>query len=92
MSEVDELVNKGAALLRLSGAREVYVFGSVASDKLREGSDIDLAVSGLPPATFFDTLARLTDLLDRPVDLVDLDDVSPFTAYLRDKGLLRRVA
>jgi predicted nucleotidyltransferase len=92
MGEIDDLVATGAALLRSAGAREVYVFGSVATGKFREGSDIDLAVSGLPSASFFGTLAQLTDLLDRPVDLVDLDDVSPFTAYLRDKGLLRRVA
>jgi predicted nucleotidyltransferase len=92
MSEINELVAKGAALLRSVGAREVYVFGSVASGNAREGSDIDLAVSGLPPAAFFGTLARLNDLLDRPVDLVDLDDASPFTTYLRSRGLLRRVA
>jgi predicted nucleotidyltransferase len=92
MSEIDDLVARGAALLTSVGAREVYVFGSVASGKFREGSDIDLAVSGLPPASFFGALARLTDLLDRPVDLVDLDDASPFTAYLREKGQLLRVA
>lgn len=92
MSDINELVAQGAALLRSLGAREVYVFGSVASGKVRKDSDIDLAVSGLPPESFFGTLARLTDLLDRSVDLVDLDDASPFTTHLRSRGLLRRVA
>jgi predicted nucleotidyltransferase len=89
---VQDLLKQGAALLKAAGAREVYVFGSVAAGRAHEGSDIDLAVAGLPPETFFATMARLADLLDRTVDLVDLDEVSPFTTYLRSKGLLRRVA
>lgn len=89
---LEDLLTRGAALLKSAGAREVYVFGSVATGRNREGSDIDLAVSGLPPASFFPALARLGDLFDRPVDLVDLDRADPFTSYLKGKGLLRRVA
>jgi predicted nucleotidyltransferase len=89
---IRDLLERGAALLRDAGAREVYVFGSVAAGKAREGSDVDLAVTGLPPESFFATMARLEDLFDRCVDLVDLDDTTPFTAYLKQKGLLRRVA
>ena len=89
---LDDLLTRGAALLKSAGAREVYVFGSVATGRNRKGSDIDLAVSGLPPASFFPALARLGDLFDRPVDLVDLDRADPFTTYLKGKGLLRRVA
>ena len=89
---LDDLLTQGAALLKSAGAREVYVFGSVAAGRNREDSDIDLAVSGLPPASFFPALARLGDLFDRPVDLVDLDRADPFTTYLKGKCLLRRVA
>jgi predicted nucleotidyltransferase len=85
-------LERGAALLKAVGAREVFVFGSVAEERAREGSDIDLAVAGLPPEIFFATMGRLADLFDRTVDLVDLDEASPFTIYLRSKGLLRRVA
>jgi predicted nucleotidyltransferase len=85
-------LEQGAALLKAAGAKEVYVFGSVAEGKAREGSDIDLAVAGLPPEIFFVTMGRLADLFDRTVDLVDLDEASPFTKHLRSKGLLRRVA
>jgi len=91
-SHLDHLLETGAALLKASGAREVYVFGSVATGKAHAASDIDLAVSGLPPETFFETMARLSDLFQTPFDLVDLDQPSPFTAYLKDRGLLRRVA
>jgi predicted nucleotidyltransferase len=91
-NRMKDLLNQGAALLAAAGAREVYIFGSVASGKSHEGSDVDLAVTGLPPECFFSTMARLENLFDRSVDLVDLDDATPFTEYLRKKGMLRRVA
>ena len=87
-----DLLEQGAALLTAEGAREVYIFGSVASGRTHEDSDVDLAVAGLPPERFFSTMARLENLFDRSVDLVDLDDTTPFTEYLRKKGILQRVA
>lgn len=90
--KIDELLQKGASLLRAAGAREVYLFGSMAEGRGREDSDVDLAVSGLPPEIFYATMARLSNLFERDVDLVDLDDPSPFVTYLREKGVLRRVA
>ncbi|HKV10967.1 MAG TPA: nucleotidyltransferase domain-containing protein [Thermoanaerobaculia bacterium] len=90
--KIDELLKKGASLLRAAGAREVYLFGSMAEGREREDSDVDLAVSGLPPEIFYATMARLSNLFERDVDLVDLDDPSPFVAYLKEKGGLRRVA
>ena len=89
---IKDLVQRGADLLRDAGAREVYIFGSVATGKDHERSDVDLAVTGLPPEKFFAAMARLEDLFDENVDLVDLDDATPFTAYLKEKGFLRRVA
>ena len=46
-------IQRAAAVLREMGAREVYLFGSAARGKLRPGSDVDLAVSGLPRGLFF---------------------------------------
>jgi len=90
--ELNRLIQQAAAVLRAAGAREVYIFGSVAAGTLGEDSDIDMAVSGLPPEKFFDAMGRAGDLLPRPLDLVDLDEASPFTRYLREEGELRRVA
>jgi predicted nucleotidyltransferase len=92
MADLEDLVTQGTALLKSMGARRVYLFGSVARGNARTDSDLDLAVEGLPPETFYRTLAQLNDLADRQVDLVDLDEVNPFTTYLKEKGLLRRVA
>ena len=45
----DALAAAASMLLRL-GATEVFVFGSATRDGLRPGSDIDMAVRGLPPS------------------------------------------
>jgi predicted nucleotidyltransferase len=89
--ELKRLIDRAAAVLKEAGAREVYVFGSVASGKMREDSDIDIAVSGLPPEKFFQAMGDAADALQRPLDLVDIDEVNPFTRYLREEGELRRV-
>jgi len=56
----------------------VYLFGSAAwGEGFGPHSDIDLAVSGLEPASFFKAWAVLPDS-PRSVELVDLDDVPVF--------------
>lgn len=79
------------AVLKSSGAKTVYVFGSAAKATMRSDSDIDLAVSGLPPENFFKALSAASGLLDRSIHLVDLDEVTPFTQYLIEEGELHRV-
>jgi predicted nucleotidyltransferase len=86
-----ERIKRAAAALRDAGAREVYVFGSAATGRLRTDSDVDLAVSGLPPERFFRAMGIAWDELGRPLDLVDLDDETPFTRYLREEGELQLV-
>jgi predicted nucleotidyltransferase len=84
-------IQRAAAVLRELGAREVFVFGSAARGALRPGSDIDLAISGLPPDLFFRAMSKAADVLDRPLDLIDLDQDVPFTRYLKEEGELVRV-
>jgi len=86
-----EAIDEAARVLRAQGAREVYLFGSAATGRLRAGSDVDLAVAGLPPERFFRAVGLATDVLDRPLSLVDLDEDTPFTRYLRTQGELQRV-
>ena len=54
-------------------------------------ADLDLAVSGLPPSVFYRMGARVSDLIGRSVDLIDLDRNTPFTRYLRTETELVRV-
>ena len=86
-----KLIEQAASQLKAAGAREVYVFGSAASGSSRADSDLDLAVSGLPPGVFYRAIGKLHDLLGRPVDLVDLDSATPFTRYLKAESELVRV-
>lgn len=73
------------------GAKEVFVFGSAVKGGLRPNSDVDIAVTGLPPEAYFSAVGRASSLLGRPVDLVDLDDPTPLVAYLVESGELVRV-
>jgi predicted nucleotidyltransferase len=77
-----------AALLRSYGARDVFVFGSVVHGALRPDSDIDMAVSGLPPQVFFRAMSEASDVIGRPVDLLDLDVGSPIVTYVLRSGEL----
>ncbi len=81
-------VKAAADLLRGMGATEVFVFGSAAKGELRPDSDVDMAVSGLPASVYFSAVSRASDILGRPVDLVDLDDATPIVRYLRASGEL----
>jgi len=90
--DIHKEIKAAAAALKEFGAQEVYVFGSTARGTMREDSDIDLAVSGLPPEVFFRAMARASGALGREFDLIDLDEDTPFTRYLKEEGELERVA
>ncbi len=66
------------------GARRIILFGSVARGEADDDSDLDLAVEGLPAASFFPAMAAAWRVADRPVDLVRLEEAS---ATLRDRVL-----
>ena len=87
-----EAVSKAAKLLTRLGASEVFVIGSAVKGQLRPNSDIDMAVSGLPALVYFSAISQASELIGRPVDLVDLDDDSGLVRYLRRSGELVRVA
>jgi predicted nucleotidyltransferase len=89
--ELSRLVEKAASALKAAGAKEVYVFGSASKERMRPNSDVDMAVSGLPPEVFFRAMAAAHDALGCPLDLVDLDEDNDFTRYLKSKGELLRV-
>ena len=85
------LLKTAVAELRSAGAREIYLFGSAAKGTGDAASDLDLAVSGLPPSLFYRMGARVSDLTGRSVDLIDLDINTPFTRHLRTENELVRV-
>jgi predicted nucleotidyltransferase len=66
------------------GVREVILFGSLVEGGTHAGSDVDLAVRGLAAARTFEALARVAEILDCNVDLVELETARP--------SLLQRIA
>jgi predicted nucleotidyltransferase len=90
--ELDSLVHKAADVLKSFGATDVYLFGSIAKGANDEHSDIDLAVSGLPPKVFFKAMGSTMNVIKREFDLVDLDERNPFVDYLKSRGDLKHVA
>jgi predicted nucleotidyltransferase len=88
LSEIQHAVN----ILLHNGAHEVYVFGSHARGDATPGSDLDLAVRGMPPEHFFRAVGEACSALSIPVDIVDLDESSPALDYLKEHGDFLRVA
>lgn len=80
-----------ANLLRSMGATQVFIFGSAAKGGLRPDSDVDMAVTGLPSQFYFSAVSKASEIVGRPVDLVDLDDPTPLVRYLLGSGELVRV-
>lgn len=63
------------------------MFGSLASGRTTEWSDVDLAVCGLASARYFTALADLMALFRGPVDLVRIEEANPSLAdRIREEG------
>lgn len=85
-------VRMAIEILREAGCGDIFLFGSLAENSIREGSDIDIAVRGCPKRKFFDVLGKLLRKLDYPVDLVDLDeDNDAFPRFLIEEGELVQI-
>jgi predicted nucleotidyltransferase len=70
-------------------AGRVVLFGSLAEETYSEHSDVDLAVEGMPSASYFEALAELMCLFGGPVDLVRIEDAAPsLRAYIEEEGRL----
>jgi predicted nucleotidyltransferase len=87
-----DALTAAANLLRSMGATQVFVFGSATKGGLRPDSDIDMAVTGLPSQVYFSAISKASNLLGRPVDLVDLDDPTSRVRHLLRSGELVHVA
>ncbi len=64
---------------------QVLLFGSSA-DLSRNPRDIDLAVEGIDPASFFRFYGDLLFGLSKPVDLIDLSRDTKFARIVRQEG------
>jgi uncharacterized protein len=90
-NEITALIQKASNVLKTFGATDVFLFGSFAKKTFRKDSDIDLAVSGIPTEKFFEAMGRAEDILQREIDLIDLDEKNPFVEFLKSHGELLHV-
>jgi len=67
-------------------AREILLFGS-SIDPNRKANDIDLAVAGIAPESFFNFYGDLLFELSKPVDLIDLSNDTKFNRLIYRDGI-----
>lgn len=92
IKRLEEEIGKAAEILKSYGATEVYLFGSQATGDAGDDSDVDFAVRGLPDEVYFTASARACSVLSVSMDLITLDEKTPFTELLMERKALRRVA
>ena len=78
-------------LLRRFGATDIYLFGSRASGRHRQGSDYDFAVRGVQEADYYRVVGELLLASSVPVDVVLLDADSSFSRHIEEKIATGRV-
>ena len=67
-------IKRATKILKENGAKEVFIFGSIANGKFNENSDIDIAVRGINEKDFYKIAGILMFELENKFDLIDLDD------------------
>ncbi len=73
--------------LKSIGCSEIILFGSLADGVADEASDIDLAVSGISPRTYFKTVAIISSVAGQKVDLIMMDYMpEAFAEKIRKEG------
>ena len=84
-SEYQDLADKILPVLKPYKIKRLAIFGSVARGEYTPDSDIDILVSLRPPGErpviglkWFELAERLSRILERPVDLVTEDGLSPY--------------
>ncbi|MCL2411579.1 MAG: nucleotidyltransferase domain-containing protein [Treponema sp.] len=79
-------IQKATYLLKNEGCKDVFLFGSLATGKFHQNSDIDIGITGLNPKKFFRVSASLDKELSNRVDLVDFDLRHDFYVLLDSLG------
>ena len=85
-------MNRAIAILKEAGCTHIFLFGSLASNNVTPGSDIDLAVRGIPKGKFFRVYGKLLREIKHPIDLVNLDKPDPFARHLEKQRRLVQLA
>ncbi len=66
--------------------KQVLLFGS-SLDPAKESRDIDIAIEGIQHKDFFNYYGNLLLKLSKPVDVIDLSEISKFTTLVKKEGI-----
>ena len=66
--------------------KEIYLFGSSLEND-EETNDIDLAVRGIAPTSFFDFYGKLLRYLSKPVDVINLSKRTRFSEFIERQAI-----
>ena len=76
-------LQRATQILKDAGCSHIFLFGSSATGRTHDQSDLDLAIQGCPQGQFFRLAGQLYMELDTVVDLIDLDNKQdPFVRRL----------
>ncbi|MBE7555252.1 MAG: nucleotidyltransferase family protein [Anaerolineales bacterium] len=82
--EILALIQANQESIKTFGVKKLGLFGSFMRNQQRSESDIDLLVEFEPGQKSFDNFMQLSflleDILQRPVELVTLESLSPYIA------------
>jgi predicted nucleotidyltransferase len=81
-------IKKAAEILKNEGASEVYLFGGMVSDKVKEKDSIDIAVSGLPQEAIERAYKKIEKAVNTKVSLFDMENGRQFFSFLKPNGLM----
>jgi predicted nucleotidyltransferase len=73
-------------ILKKEGCKSIYLFGSLATGKSRDDSDIDIGIKGLPKGKFFEICSKVYFAVDNDIDIVDFDNNEDFYSLLSRLG------
>jgi predicted nucleotidyltransferase len=77
-------IENATILLKKEGSKAVFLFGSLVTGKIREESDIDIGIKGLPRDKFINLYSKLYFDFDNKIDLVDFDENDEFYSLLNN--------
>ena len=73
---IKKKLDQATEYLKSIGCKEIILFGSLSDGTSDRYSDIDLAVSGISPWSYFEAVVVLPSLIGSKVDLVSMDHTS----------------
>ena len=85
MPVTQQQIDKAVEIAKEYGATKVLLFGSALDDP-ENANDLDIGVHGIPDNKFFLFGGILDEILRMNVDVIPLNNKSPFVEYIKKHG------